>query len=314
MDAFQEAFKKQMRYWMTLMVKGIKVVLETQSQMMHIPFCSSLYEGPLQKGRDVVEGGTWINNCGVYLSGLADAADSFTVIDKLIYRDRSITWDQLIAALRDNWQGHEVLRQFCINGAPKYGNDDDYADSWAIWVVNTWYDCIDELNNRKDLTPSFIPESQYMGAGITGIKNVKFGPTTSALPNGRVHPQPTAECNSPFPGMDRSGPSAVVKSYSKLPAGRVIMGGLMNLRLGTQQLRTDEDIEKFVTFLRSIEELGGYHVQYNVISSELMRKAMKEPEKHRDLLVRVASFMSYFVELTETMQLDIISRTEHNSW
>ncbi len=314
MAALQNAYKEQLAYWMNLMIKGIKVVKDAQSEMLHVPFCSALSEGPLQKGRDIVEGGAWFSHFGVFMAGLADTADSLTVIDKLIYRDKAVVWDQMLEAIHDNWEGHEDLRQLCVNGAPKYGNDDDYADTWAIWVMDTWYDCLDEINNRRDSAPRAFPEGLYLGAGMIGQSNVIFGPVIGALPNGRANPQPIAECNSPFPGVDRNGPSAVVKSMSKLPTQRFALGGLLNLRISAQQVASDDDIEKFVAFLRAIEELGIYQTQFNVVSSDLLRKAMKDPEKYRDLLVRVASYMAYYVELTEEMQLDIISRTEHQGW
>jgi pyruvate-formate lyase len=134
------------------------------------------------------------------------------------------------------------------------------------------------------------------------------------LPNGRIHPSPLADTISPAQGMDRNGPSAVIKSVGKLPNHRFAMGGVMNLRLSPQLMATDRDLDNFVAFLRTAEELGIYHIQFNVISSDTLRKAMKEPEKYRDLLVRVASYCTYFNELTEEQKLDIIYRTEQQGW
>lgn len=314
MSDLQKAYNEQLYYWMKLMVKGIQVVKEVQSERLMIPFSSVLSDGPLQKGRDIAQGGSWFNNCGIYLAGLADTADSLTVISKLIYLDKRMTWDQLLEALNDNWEGHEDLRQLCINGAPKYGNDNDYADSWAIWVVDTWCDCVDWINNQRDLAPKPYPDSLYLGAGMIGQSNVSFGPVISALPNGRANPRPTADCISPFPGVDRKGATAVVKSISKLPTIRFAMGGLLNLRLSTQLVANDDDIDRFISFLRSVEELGVFHTQFNVVSTDILREAMEKPEDYRDLLVRVASYMAYFVELTGEQQLDIISRSEYQGW
>jgi formate C-acetyltransferase len=314
MSDLQRAFREQLYYWMELMVKGIKLVKEVQGERLMIPFSSSLSDGPLQKGCDIAQGGSWFNNCGIYLAGLADTADSLAVISKLIYLDKKVTWDQLLDALKDNWVGHEDLRLLCVNGVPKYGNDNDYADSWAVWVMDTWYDCVDWINNQRHLAPKTYPDCLYLGAGMIGQSNVSFGPVVSALPNGRANPDPTADCISPFPGVDRKGATAVVKSISKLPTNRFAMGGLLNLRLSAQLVADDDDIARFIAFLRSIEELGVYHTQFNVVSTVLLKKAMEKPEEHRDLLVRVASYMAYFVELTEEQQLDIISRTEYQGW
>ena len=312
MSAVQRAFQEQLFYWMKFMVKGIKVVKEAQAGRMMAPFCSSLSEGPLQKGLDLAQGGAWYTTYGIYLAGLADTADSLAIIDKLIYRDKKMTWDKLLEAIKANWKGYDNLRQLCINSVPKYGNDNDFADSWAIWVMDTWYDSVDWINSQKDLLPYY--GGLYIGAGIIGQNNVTFGPWVGAMPNGRIHPKPLADCISPFPGVDRNGPTAVVKSVSKLPTHRFALGGPLNLRLSSQLLTTDRDLENFVAFLRAVEEVGIYHTQFNVISSDLLRKAMKEPENYKDLLVRVASYCAYFVELTEEQQLDIINRTEHQGW
>jgi pyruvate formate-lyase/glycerol dehydratase family glycyl radical enzyme len=312
MLAVQQAFQEQLSYFMKLMVQGIKVVKEAQADRMMAPFCSSLSEGPLQKGLDLAQGGAWHNTYGVYLAGLADTADSLAVIDKLIYRDKKVTWDQLLEAIKVNWKGYENLRQLCINDVPKYGNDNAFADSWAVWVMDTWCDSVDWINTQKDLLPYY--GGLYIGAGIIGQNNVTFGPWVSAMPNGRTHPKPLADCISPFSGVDKSGPTAVIKSVSKLPTHRLAMGGPLNLRLSLQLVATDRDLENFISFLRAIEELGIYHAQFNVVSSDLLRKAMKNPENYRDLVVRVASYCSYFVELTEEQQLDIINRTEQQGW
>ena len=312
MGRVRRAFEEQLSYWMRNMVKGIKVVKEAQSQRMMDPFSSSLSEGPLQKGLDLAQGGAWYNTFGIYLTGLADTSDSLAIIDKLIYRDKSVTWAEMLAALKDNWVGHEELRQTCMNKVAKYGNDDEFADGWASWVMDTWYDEVDRINNQKDLIPNY--GDMYTGATMIGQSNVTFGPVIAALPNGRANPEPLADCISPFPGADRNGPTAVIKSVSKLPTHRFDMGGPLNLRLSPQLVATDRDLDNFASFLRAIEELGVYHTQFNVVSSELLRAAMADPERYSDLLVRVASYCAYFNELTEEQKQDIINRTEHQGW
>jgi pyruvate formate-lyase/glycerol dehydratase family glycyl radical enzyme len=312
MSALREAYQKHLAYCMEYMAKGIKIIKEAQATWMYDPFCSTLAEGPLQKGRDLAEGGAWYNVFGLYLAGLADTADSFAIIDKLIFHEKKITWEQLLDAIRANWKGFENLRQLCINGVPKYGNDNDFADDWATWVMDSWYDIVDWLNSRKDLIPSY--GGKYIGAGIIGQTNVTFGPWVAALPNGHIHPEPIADCISPSQGVDKNGPTAVIKSVSKLPTHRFVQGGLLNLRLNPQLVATDRDLDNFASFVRTAEELGLYHVQFNVVSSEQLHRAMKEPEKFKDLLVRVASYCAYFVELTKEQQVDIIKRTEQQGW
>ena len=312
MAAVRQAFREQAFYWMRPMAKGIKVVKDVQAERIMAPFCSSLAEGPLQKGLDLAQGGAWYTTYGLYLAGLADTADSLAVIDKLIYQDQKITWDQLLEAIKANWKGNENLRQLCINRVPKYGNDDDYVDDWAAWVMDTCSDSVDWINTQKDLLPYY--GGMYFAATQIGLPTVIFGHTIGAMPNGRIHPKPLADTLSPVQGMDRNGPTAVVKSVSKLPTQRFAMGGPINLRLSPQLLATERDLDNFVSLLRVVEKLGVFHIQFNVISTDVLRKAMKEPEKYRDLMVRVASSCVYFVEITEEQQLDIISRTEHQGW
>ena len=312
METVRQAFREQVFYWMKHMAKGIKLVKDVQAERIMAPFCSSLAEGPLQKGLDLAQGGAWYTTYGIYLAGVADTADSLAVIDKLIYQDNKVTWDQLLDAVQSNWKGSENLRQLCVNRVPKYGNDDDYADEWAAWVMNTFSDSVDWLNTQKDLLPYY--GGMYTAATQIGLSTVIYGHTVGALPNGHIHPKPLADTLSPVQGMDRNGPSAVVKSASKLPTQRFAMGGPINLRLSPQLLATERDLDNFVSLLRAVEKLGVFHIQFNVISTDVLRKAMKEPEQYRDLMVRVASSCVYFVEITEEQQLDIINRTEHQAW
>jgi formate C-acetyltransferase len=308
-ERVRQAFREQVFYWMTYNAKGSKELKQAQSAWYPAPFSSSLSEGPLQRGIDVTQGGTWFTTYGAFIAGLADTADSLGVIDKLIFREKKTTWDELTKALKANWSGYDNLRQLCINGVPKYGNDIDYADEWAAFVLDTWADSLDWINTQKELLPPW--GGRWVGAIITGSNTVAFGHNVGSLPNGHIYPSPLADTMSPVQGMDKSGSTAVIKSASKLPMHRLALGGPLNLRLSPQFIATERDVENVMSFLRAIENEGIYHVQFNIISSEELKKAMKEPEKYRDLMVRVASFTAFFVELTEEQQLDIIHRTEH---
>jgi pyruvate formate-lyase/glycerol dehydratase family glycyl radical enzyme len=312
MDQVKDAYRRQVFYWGEYMARAETIFKENQSRWYPAPFCSAFAEGPLDRGRDITRGGAWYTLYGCLLASIADAADSLGVIDRLIYRDRKVTWDQLIEAVNGNWEGHENLRQLCVNGVPKYGNDDDYADDWAIWIANVWADLIDWLNTRRDLAPSW--GGRYLAGGLVAVSSTQFGELIGATPNGRKHPMPVADTCSPVQGVDRNGPSAVVKSFGKLPTHRWALGGLINIRLNPSLFASDADLERFMAFIRTSEELGLYHVQFNIVSAELLRNAMKEPAKYRDLLVRVASYVAYFVELSPNQQLDIIRRTEQQGW
>jgi pyruvate formate-lyase/glycerol dehydratase family glycyl radical enzyme len=312
MNGVKQAFEAQVANSMNYLFRALRYEMMGLSKFMQCPFSSALHEGPLQKGLDVIEGGAWWTKYGVLVGGLADAADSLTTIDKLIFRDKKVTWDQLLQALKDNWEGHEDLKQMVINDVPKYGNDDDYADDFAAFVMDTWYDTIDWANTQKNLLPPFGGE--FTGAILIGNGAVGMGPMTAALPNGHSFPNPIADTMSPVQGADKNGPTAVIKSVSKMPSKRFTMGTALNQRLTPQLLATDRDIDNFVAFIRTCEELGVFHIQFNIVKSETLRRAMKEPEKFKDLTIRVASFVSYFCELDPRTQLDIINRTEHQNW
>lgn len=312
MAGVKAAFQTQMSESMRIMLRAITTEMLAQAKLMPAPFASSLYEGPIEKGADVVGGGAWYTKYGVLMTGLANTADSLSVIDKLIYRDKRITWDDLLTALKANWEGFEWLRQMCINDVPKYGNDIDYADEFAAYVMDTWHDIIDWANTQKSLLPPF--GGKFSGATIVGNSQVAFGEATAALPHGRKHPQPLADTMSPVQGADRNGPTAVIKSVSKMPAHRFTLGTSLNQRLSPQLLATERDIDNFVSFLRACEELGVYHIQFNVMTSDLLKRAMENLEEFKWLTVRVASYVAYFCDLDPATQQDIINRTEQKGW
>ncbi len=311
-EGVKQAFREQVFYWIKHLCRGVIPQMEAQAKFNHAPFVSSLLEGPLQRGMDLIEGGCWYTTYGIWMAGLADAADSLTAIDKLIYRDKKVTWDEMLEALKANWEGYEELRDLCINAVPKYGNDNDYPDSFGAWVMDIWCDAIDWVNTQKDFLPPY--GGMYICSTIVATAPVGMGPATMALPSGRRHPAPLADTCSPSQGMDRKGPTAVIKSVTKLPLHRCAIGNSLNQRLAPKMLATEADLERMVAFVKTAEELGLYHIQFNVLSADFLRKAMKEPEKHRDLLVRVASYCAYFSELSKESQLDIINRTEQTSW
>lgn len=311
-DEFKEAFRKQMFYSTEIIMKAIKVEMECQAKWNHSPFASSLLEGPLEKGADLIEGGAIDSSFGIQCIGSANTADSLTVIQKLIYDEKKITWDELLQAIDDDWSGHERLRQMAINYVPKYGNDDDYADANMSWVLDSWYDSIEEGNRHRDLFPFY--GGRYKGLIALGNAGCSMGEDVGALPDGRKSAAPLADGFSPVQGRDVDGPTAVLKSISKLPNGRFEEGTLLNQRLSPTMLATDEDIDRFVTYLRAMEELGVFHVQFNIVDSKVLKAALAEPEKYKDLLVRVASYTAYYVELDPVTQQDIINRTEQNCW
>lgn len=312
MEQFKEAFRSQAFHWARIMCKAVATEMEVQGRMNMAPFASTLIEGPLQKGKDLIQGGAEYTSYGLMIAGSANAGDALAVIDQLIFKEKKITWDEMIEALKDDWEGHERLRQLVINAVPKYGNDIDYVDNYVAYVQNVWYDAVDWINTQNDLLPSY--GGRFRGTSAMANQGSAIGAITGSLPDGFIGGTPLADAMSPVQGRDVSGTTAVLKSMSKLPLARYEMGALLNQRFTPQMLATEEDIDRFVTYLRTFEELGLYHIQFNVINSENLMAAQKEPEKYQDLLVRVASYVSYFIELDPRTQNDIINRTQQDAW
>ncbi len=234
------------------------------------------------------------------------------VIDTLVYKEKKYTMDELMTALDADWVGYENMQQTCINKVSKYGNDNDYADGWVATVQNIWYDAIDRCNLNRANFPEY--GGYFRGASCLGNTGVSAGMAVCALPDGFKKGTPLADAMSPTQGRDVNGTTAVLKSMSKLPSARFEMGTLLNQRFAPQLLATEEDVNRFVDYLRAFEALGDYHIQFNVIDGKTLRAAMDEPDKYKDLLVRVASYVSYFVEIDPAGQMDIIHRTEQEEW
>ena len=312
MEAVKTAFREQTMYWQEMMGKGMKYEMEGQGERLQLPFSSTLLEGPIEKGVDATQGGCWYTKYGILIGGIASAADSLCAIDTLVFKEKKLTMDELLDAVANNFEGAEEIRQMCINEVPKYGNDDDYADSWATYVCDVWNDSIDMINRNKDLIPKY--GGDYTGAVLIGNGAVGMGMAVGALPDGKKAGEPLSDTMAPVQGRDVNGTEAVLHSVSKLPITRFAMGTALNQRFHPQLVANDDDITKFMDYMRTFERLGIHHIQFNIISSEVLKKAMKEPEKYNDLLIRVASYEAYYTELDPATQLDIIHRTEQGMW
>ena len=225
-----------------------------------------------------------------------------TVPQTNIFEDNTISMRELLEALKSNYQGFEHLRDIFLNKTPKYGNDDDLADDQTRRVFESYFNAIDGRPNFKggkhriNLLPTTV--------------HVYFGSVTGAMPDGRYKGEPLSEGISPVQGADRNGPTSVIKSVSKIDHLRT-GGTLLNQKFSPQLLSTDEGIAKLMHLIRSYFRLDGHHIQFNVIDADTLREAQKAPEKYRDLIVRVAGYSDYFVDLIPELQNEIIKRTEH---
>ncbi|WP_421740661.1 glycyl radical protein [Cellulomonas sp.] len=274
--------------------------------------CSALVDDCIDRGKTLKEGGAVYDFVSNLQVGIANLGDSLAAIKKCVFEDASMTVDELWAALQSDFAGTdgERIRQLLLD-APKYGNDDDFVDTLLVRAYAT---DIDEIFKHKNTRYGRGPIGGTYYAGTSSISaNVPQGASTAATPDGRHAGEALSEGCSPSHGMDRNGPTAVFKSVSKLDTGKITGGVLLNQKVNPQTLVRAEDRDKLIALLRSFfNRLDGFHVQYNVVSRETLIDAQLNPEKHRDLIVRVAGYSAFFNVLSKQTQDDIIARTEQS--
>ena len=287
------------------------VILTVEAQRLHRdmvprPFLSSCIEHCMACGKDLSQGGAKYNIGPVITGiGLAVTANSLAAVKKLVFEDQVCDMAALVQALQANWEGYEDLRQKAQD-CPKYGNDDDYADDIAIEIANHFYDTI---HPYKDIFGS------HFLTAFMGISNyIPMGRVLGATPDGRKNGEPSSEGVSPYVGTDHSTPLAAMRSTAKVNQEIHSGGTLLNLRLDHNLVATKRGQANLGAMIQTLFSLGGFHVQFNCISSETLRAAQAHPEDYKDLLVRVAGYSTQFVNLSRSMQDAIIARTEHSGF
>lgn len=273
--------------------------------------CSVLTEDCIGRGKTIKEGGAVYDFISGLQVGIANMADSLAAIKKLVFEEKKITPEQLWNAIIDDFTSEESqkIQQMLINESPKYGNDDDYVDNLVVEAYDSY---IDEMKKYPNTRYGRGPIGGIRYAGTSSISaNVGQGYGTMATPDGRKARTPLAEGCSPAHSMDKNGPTAVFKTVSKLPTHEITGGVLLNQKVTPQMLSTEENKMKLEMMIRTFfNRLEGYHVQYNVVSRDTLIDAQLHPEKHRDLIVRVAGYSAFFNVLSKATQDDIIERTE----
>lgn len=273
--------------------------------------CSALTDDCIGRGKTIKEGGAVYDFISGLQVGIANMADSLAAIKKLVFEEKKITPTQLWNAILDDFQSDEnkKIQAMLIDEVPKYGNDIDYVDNLVVEAYDSY---LDEIKK--------YPNTRYHRGPIGGIRyggtssisaNVGQGMGTMATPDGRNAYEPLAEGCSPAHNADKNGPTAVFKSVAKLPTEKITGGVLLNQKMTPQMLSTEENKQKLEMLIRAFfNRLHGYHVQYNIVSRETLIDAQKHPEKHKDLIVRVAGYSAFFNVLSKKTQDDIIGRTE----
>lgn len=300
-----DAFEKQLRYFVEIKVKGNNIIERLYAEYLPTPFLSILIDDCLKKGKDYHDGGARYNTSYIMGVGLGIMTDVLTSIKYNVFDRKNIGMKKLLEVLKNNYQGYEYLRQRFLNKTPKYGNDDDYADEIMKSIFEAYYQAVNGRPNTKG--------GLYRINLLPTTVHVYFGKVVGATADGRKAGEPLSEGVSPVQGADRNGPTAVIKSVAKMDHVRT--GGTLLNQKFTPHLLADEDgIEKLSHLIRSYFKLDGHHIQFNIVSAGTLRDAQKNPEKYRNLIVRVAGYSDYFVDIAVDLQDEIIKRTEHKSF
>ncbi len=298
-----DAYKEQVEYFVKLLVVSINAIDIAHRQRTTIPFLSSLVSNCIAKGKSLQEGGARYNFSGPQGVGVANVANSLAAIKKLVFEDKAVSMDDLKKALEANFEGWEDLRQMLLNRAPKYGNDDEYVDQLAHDAALIYCKEVEKYRNPRNgqFQPGLYPASA----------NVLLGTRVGATPDGRKAYTPLAEGVSPAQGTDRAGPTAVVKSIARLDHIIASNGTLLNQKFHPNALKDERGLRNLIGIIRTLfSSKGGHHVQFNVVSRDKLLDAQRNPDKYRDMVVRVAGYSAFYVSLDKAIQDDIISRTE----
>ena len=304
-ETFEElfaAYERQLNYFIDVKIGGNNVVERLYAAYIPAPFLSLLIDDCIAKGKDYHDGGARYDTSYIQGVGLGTMADALTAIQYHVFDQKNLTMEELLAALRDNFEGRERLRQMLLNKTPRYGNDDDYADDVMRAVFDAYFNAIDGRPNTRGGT--------YRINLLPTTVHVYFGSVIGATPDGRMAEMPLSEGISPVQGADRRGPTAVIKSVAKMDHVRT-GGTLLNQKFTPQVLEGDDGLNKFVQLIRTYFKLDGHHIQFNVVDAATLRAAQQNPAQYRDLIVRVAGYSDYFCDLSEALQDEIIARTEH---
>jgi len=301
-DDLLEAFRIQVRAYVREMVAALHIIERIHAEYHPLPYFSLVLDDCLDKGVDVTAGGARYNFTGPQAVGLADVANSLAAVKKLVFEEKKISMEQLLEALHKNFEGKEAFRQELMNRVPKWGNDDDYVDSLASEVAKIYCNEVSQYKNTR---------GGIYRPGIYSLSaNVSFGMHVSALPSGRLSTAPLAEGISPFQGTDIYGPTGVVKSAAKLDHEIITNGTILNQKFTPRLISDDIGKRAMLDLIRSYFDLGGWHIQFNVVSAETLRAAQRDPDAYKGLIIRVAGYSAFFIELDKTVQDDIIARTE----
>jgi formate C-acetyltransferase len=301
-----DAYKKQIAHFAERMIEACDFVDRFHARAMPSPFLSAVIDDCLDKGLDVTAGGARYNLSGIQAIQVANVADSLAVLKQLVFETGEVSPEDLLAAMKADWAGHEKLRQKVINHVPKYGNDVEWVDELGADIVRYFSHLLGQYKNARG--------GRYHMGLYTVSAHVPMGANVGASPDGRPAGSPLADGGvSAMYGRDEQGPTAVLKSVGRINGRLSSNGSLLNLKFLPEFFARNTDRRKFNAFLRSFCQFDINHVQFNVVRKEDLLRAQQNPDAYRGLTIRVAGYTAYFTELAEDLQNEIIARTSHGA-
>jgi formate C-acetyltransferase len=302
-DELLDAYEAQVRHTARLSITWNNILDCCHEEKMPYPLMSLMLDDCVERGKDVTSGGAKYNWTGPVLTGPATLGNMLYAVKKVVFDDQKYTMGELIDALDNDFKGQELMRQYLINRVAKYGNDEDEVDHMTHYATSAWIEAISHYETYRGgpFTSSYAPVAGY----------VPLGHNTGATPDGRHAGDPLSDGVSPSMGTDTNGPTAAFRSVVKLDHYLYPNGLLYNFKLNTSTVRTQGGMKKFATLVKSYVDMKGMQIQINVVDRATLLAAQRQPEKYRDLVVRVAGYSAFFTELSEDVQNSIIARTEH---
>jgi len=303
-DNLYRAFEKQLKHFVDIKIKGNIIIEKLWAENLPAPFLSLLIDDCIDKGKDYNAGGARYNTSYIQGVGLGSITDSLAALKFHVFDRGDIAPAETIEMIEADFEGFESWREILLDETPKYGNDDDYADNIMKRVFESFFEAVDGRPNARGghFRINLLPTTCH----------VYFGSVIGATPDGRPAGMPLSEGISPVQGADRRGPTAVLNSAAKIDHLRT-GGTLLNQKFSPQLMKDESQLLKILHLVRSYFKMDGHHIQFNVVSADTLRRAQEDPESYRDLIVRVAGYSDYFIDLGRDLQDEIIRRTEHGS-
>ncbi|MBU1696494.1 MAG: formate C-acetyltransferase/glycerol dehydratase family glycyl radical enzyme, partial [Proteobacteria bacterium] len=297
-----QAFETQIRYMVDLKHQYDMASKRVFAESCPVLCTSLVVDDCIQKGKDFHNGGSKYSQPMLSGVGMGTVTDAISAIDHFVFGKGTFSMAEIVQAMRENFKDHEAMRNFLWNKAPKFGNDRDEADRNAVRLLTLFVKLLKDYTNDRGIS--------YGADMIPTTTHLPFGVLTAASADGRLAGVPLAEGISPVQGQDLCGPTSVIRSLGKLDHASTT-GSLLNMKFTPQTLEGEENLKKFAAMIRTYFDMGGHHMQFNVVSRETLLNAQQHPDAYRSLLIRVAGYSDYFVMLSKDVQDEVISRTTH---